>query len=125
MSAYAGRLAFDPETNFHVDPDGNRVVTDDAGATWRYATDADASHVERYQTSVANVDSTANDVARFLIEGGTEADAQEKWPHHYGVQPDDPHFDGLVFNPDATAPDASSSTQASQASIDDGTQEST
>ncbi len=120
MDAYVGRLAFDPETNFHVDPDGRRVVTDDGGATWRYATDQDTSHVERYQTAVLNVDSTANDVARFLIEGGTTAEARERWPHHYEVHPDDPHAGGIVFHPDVKAPTQASCTQASQASLEEG-----
>ena len=45
---YRGRLAWDDASGFHVDPKGRRVVTDDEGATWRYAKRGDPSHQDRY-----------------------------------------------------------------------------
>lgn len=96
--AYSGRLAFDPDSGFHVGEDGKNVVTEDEGATWRYARAGDPSHIERYQERVIAVDTTAN------------AEAPE--PHHYEVQADDPHFAGVRSDPDAEAPVLTSHTDA-------------
>lgn len=76
---YRGRLAFNPDTGFHEDTSGRRVVTYDGGSTWRYARRGDTSHQARYSLRVVTVDSTAN-----------RPDGQ---PHHWGVQPDDLHHD--------------------------------
>lgn len=95
---YTGRLAFDPDTLFHVDPDGRRVVTLDGGMTWRYARRSDVSHNARYQRRLLVVDGTAN--------------AATPEPHHYQVQPDDPHAAGLLTHPDVEAAVQTSHTDA-------------
>src|SRR6478609_5779678 len=92
---YVGRLAFDPETGFHVGADGRRVVTDDAGATWRYAKRKDASHQERYHQRNAVFGPT------------TEAD-----PHHVTAPGSDPHSAGVLNDPDEVAAKATSHTEA-------------
>lgn len=138
--AYTGRLAFDGVTGFHramvegtvnvpVENEdgtwgnevqktlvpGDPVVTDDEGKTWRYATDADTPHNDRYQQSVAGVDSTANHLAELQLEHGREkADEimRAEQPHHFELQPDDPHFGGLRSDPDHLAETVTSHTEA-------------
>ena len=95
---YSGRLAFDPDSGFHLAENGKKVVTLDEGKTWQYATAADTSHIERYQERVVEVDTTAN--------------AAEPEPHHYEVQADDPHFAGVRSDPDVVAPTLTSHTEA-------------
>lgn len=112
--AYSGRLAFDPETEFHVDVDGKPVVTDDEGKTWRYATADDLSHNDRYQQAVAVVDSTANRLAELSLEHGREKAAELVEPHHFEVQPDDAHFGKVKTDPDHVAETITSHTEAYQ-----------
>lgn len=76
---YAGRLAFDPDSGFHVSVDGRRVVTDDHGQTWRYATGDDVSHISRYERNV------------LIVQGTTDED-----PHHQLPAPDDAHYDAAA-----------------------------
>lgn len=80
---YRGRLAFDPDTGFHTDPDGRKVVTADSGLTWRYATRDDVSHIGRYQQRTVTVQGTTPDD-----------------PHHGGPTVDDPHYQEGATNPD-------------------------
>jgi hypothetical protein len=94
------------------DTPGRRVVTDDEGKTWRYAEEGDASHQERYQLRVATVDTTDNELARLTLEHGPERAAVLVDPHHYEVQPGDPHFDGVRSDPDVDAPTMMSHTDA-------------
>jgi hypothetical protein len=138
--SYTGRLAFDPETGFHTEMvtgkvnvpvqledgtwgnaveetlvPGKPVVTDDDGATWRYATDEDTPHNERYQQAVAAVDSTANLELELQLEHGREKAEQilrEDQPHHFEVQPGDPHFGGIRSDPDHVAETVTSHTEA-------------
>lgn len=98
MEPYTGRLAYDPETDFHLSEDGKPVVTDDGGRTWRYATNDDFSHFAKYHERYAVVDSTAN--------------AAEPEPHHFEVQPDDPHFNGMTYVPDVKSATNTSHTDA-------------
>lgn len=138
--AYTGRLAFDPETGFHTEMvegnvnvpvqredgtwenavvptlvPGKRVVTEDGGQTWRYAVAADASHNDRYGERALTVDGTANKLLELQLEHG-RAKAEEimraEQPHHFEVQPDDPHFDGLRSDPDHVAETVTSHTGA-------------
>ena len=112
---YDGRLAFDPETGFHLSEDGDPVVTDDAGKTWRYAEEGDPSHLERYHERHAAVDSTANRLLELQLEHGREKAAElmrDEHPHHFEVQPDDPHADGLKSDPDHVAAKVTSHTGA-------------
>lgn len=111
---YSGRLAFDSETGFHVDADGNAVVTLDEGATWQYAEENDTPHNDRYQKSVAVVDSTANQLAELSLEHGREKAAGLVDAHHFEVQPDDPHFGGIRSDPDHVAETITSHTEAYQ-----------
>lgn len=111
---YRGRLAFDPETNFHTDNEGRQVVTPDGGQTWYYAEDGDPSHFERYHKRFAEVDTTAN-----AVLGMDPSEAREAHPHHFEVQPDDPHYDGsqqnktaLLYDPDVEAAKITSHTEA-------------
>lgn len=112
MTPYTGRLAFDPETEFHTDEDGARVVTDDNGATWRYAEDADESHNARYQQAVAAVDTTENQLAQLAYEHGIEKANEMVDPHHFEVQADDPHYDGCKVDPDEVAATITGHTEA-------------
>ncbi len=112
---YAGRLAFDPETEFHTDPDGKPVVTDDGGKTWRYAVEADTSHNHRYEERVLGVDGTANTLLELQLEHGREKAEEllrEQQPHHFDVQPDDAHVDGVRHDPDPVAETITSHTEA-------------
>jgi hypothetical protein len=111
---YTGRLAFDPETGYHTDPEGVPVVTDDAGATWRYADESDTPHNDRYQQAVAVIDGTANKLLELQLEHGREKAAELVEPHHFDVQPDDAHFDGIRFDPDHVAETITSHTEAYQ-----------
>lgn len=88
--AYNGRLAFDPDSGFHVDAKGRRLVTTDGGTSWRYAKRADPPHNARY---------ASGEVARVA---GTHLE-HEPEPHHFEVQPDDPHFAGVEQLPDELA----------------------
>lgn len=96
--AYSGRLAFDPDTLFHTDPEGNPVVTDDGGKTWRYATSKDESHNKRYHGVFKVVNTTAN--------------AAEPEPHHFQPSPADPHYGSVQFLPDHEAETATGHTEA-------------
>jgi hypothetical protein len=112
---YAGRLAFDPDSGFHIDPEGNRLVTDDGGKSWRYATEADSPHNHRYQKKLQVVDSTANKLLELQLEHGREKAEElmrEQHPHHFDVQPDDAHFDGVLSDPDHIAETITSHTDA-------------
>jgi hypothetical protein len=75
--SYTGRLAFDPDSGFHIDAAGRKLVSLDEGKTWRYAARGDISHQARYSRRILVVDSTAN--------------AASPEPHHFNVQPDDAH----------------------------------
>jgi hypothetical protein len=112
---YTGRLAFDPDTCFHVDPDGEPVVTDDGGQTWRYATDEDTSHNDRYEERVVAIDSTANKLEELAYEHGIEKATElleEQEPHHFEVQPDDDHFLRVKQEQDPVAESVTSHTDA-------------
>lgn len=119
---YTGRLAFDPESGFHVDSDGRNVITLDGGTTWRYANRRDASHNARYERRRVTVDSTDNAHIAIVAEHGPAVAEQRMWeqyPHHFEVQPHDAHFDGsaknktrLIFHPDVEAPTKTSHTDA-------------
>lgn len=109
---YKGRLAFDPESGFHVTPKGKRVVTDDEGQTWRYATGEDPSHIDRYQQRFVPVDSTANEFARLTAEHGPVEAAKRIDQHHFEVQPDDEHADGIRFDGDHIAAKVTGHTEA-------------
>lgn len=138
--AYSGRLAFDPDTGFHTEMvegtvnvpvqlddgtwgnetqtalvPGKPVVTDDDGKTWRYATDADTPHNDRYATAPLTIDGTANKLLELQLEHGrvkAEEIMREEDPHHFEVQPDDPHFDGIRSDPDHVAETITSHTEA-------------
>ena len=115
VGPYSGRLAYDSDTDFHVDPEGVPVVTEDGGRTWRYATDGDASHYDRYHEQFVGVDPTANKLGELQLEHGrerAEALMAEEEPHHYETQPDDPHFAGVRLLHDSTAPVQTGHTEA-------------
>ncbi len=83
---YTGRMSFDPESNFHLSEDGQRVVTYDDGESWHYATDDDSSHFDRYHQQHVSVDSTANALQELQLEHGrvkAEEIMRELHPHHY------------------------------------------
>jgi hypothetical protein len=112
---YTGRLSFDPETEFHTDPDGKQVVTDDGGKTWRYAKDGDTPHNHRYSERSLTVDGTANVLLELQLEHGREKANElmlEQHPHHFDVQSDDAHADGVKHDPDAIAETITSHTEA-------------
>lgn len=113
-TTYTGRLAFDPETGFHVDDEGTPVVTLDAGKTWQYAGADDTPHNDRYQQAIAVVDSTANQLAELSLEHGREKAADLVDQHHFDVQPDDAHHGGIRFDPDHVAATITSHTEAYQ-----------
>lgn len=94
---YVGRLAFDSDSAFHIDPNGWPVVTDDEGKTWRYATPDDTSHNARYHTGVLHAVSPTTQEA---FEAGDPAHA-----HHDVWEPG-------VSHPDVTAPVQTSHTAA-------------
>jgi hypothetical protein len=99
---YSGRLAYDPETDFHTDEEGVPVVTDDGGKTWRYADDSDPSHHERYHERYAGVDGTANRLLELQLEHGrvkAEELMREQEPHHFAPTEDDPHFQEGATDP--------------------------
>lgn len=70
-----GRLAFDPDTGFHLAEDGSPLVTEDGGKTWRPKTDSDPTHWERYHKRGV------------IVKGTTDSDQ-----HHIHPIPADPHF---------------------------------
>ena len=113
--SYSGRLAFDPDTHFHVAEDGRPVVTEDGGKSWRYAEDGDPSHYDRYHQQFAQVDTTANQLGELQLEHGrVEAERllREQQPHHFEVQPDDAHFAGVRADPDHVAETITGHTEA-------------
>lgn len=112
---YTGRLAFNPDTGYHMDDRGRHVVTHDGGRTWRYAKRSDLSHQGRYEQQKVTVESTHN--FHLSVLGGHGPDEAERrtrveHPHHYEVQDGDPHKDGLKHDPDAIAPFVTSHTDA-------------
>lgn len=99
---YSGRLAYDPETNFHLAEDGRQVVTPDGGETWVYAKSGDPSHLDRYHVRHVGVDTTANKLGELQLEHGrvkAEELLREQQPHHFEVQPGDPHFEEGAADP--------------------------
>lgn len=116
---YTGRLAIDPDTGFHIDPKGRKVVTLDGGLTWRYARRSDTSHRARYEEDIKVVDSTANEHARRVVAHGPLRANELVSPHHFEVQPGDAHYNAWAPNktrtrlhPDAVAPMVTSHTDA-------------
>lgn len=119
---YSGRLTFDPETDFHTDLEGRKVVTEDGGLSWRYAEDGDPSHNARYQRNVLSVDTTPTVLARLTVEHGpviAEKKMRDEQPHHYEVQTDDQHYDLVArdltrpkFDPDVEAETITGHTDA-------------
>lgn len=99
-SSYSGRLAFDSDSGFHVDPRGKKLVTDDGGKSWRYAKRGDPSHQARYHSNYVVIDSTAN--------------AETPEPHHFGVQDHDAHYGGILSDPDVVAEKITSHTESYQ-----------
>lgn len=95
---YEGRLAFDSDSGFHVDPKGRKLVSDDEGKSWRYAKRSDVSHLERYHATFATVVAT------------TAADQ-----HHTDPVQDDPHLNGVIDSPDKLAAKETSHTEAYKA----------
>lgn len=95
--AYTGRLAFDPDSLFHTDKQGRRLVTVDEGKSWRYAKLGATSHNARYQTGVAHVVTPTTAEA---FEAGDPAHA-----HHEMIGPGPSH-------PDVIAPVQTSHTDA-------------
>lgn len=121
MKPYTGRLAFNPDTGFHIDPDGKPVVTYDGGRTWRYAVKPrfwrrnvkpDKSHNARYQERAVVIDSTANQYARLVYEHDDTVAAAEVDPHHFAVDFEDVHVSGVRFDPDEVAETITSHTDA-------------
>jgi hypothetical protein len=125
--SYSGRLAFDSDSGFHIDEDGKKLVSEDGGKTWRYASDSDPSHLERYHQRFVTVDGTANEPAAIALQAlGDEAPIEVREalraqisPHHFGVQPGDAHYDPdnpgkakLSHDPDSIAPKLMSHTEA-------------
>jgi len=138
--AYSGRLGFDPETGFHTEMvegtvnapvqledgtwgnevqttlvPGKPVVTDDEGKTWRYASAEDTPHNDRYATAVLSIDGTDNRLLELRLEHGrvkAEELMREEQPHHFEVQPDDPHFATVLVDPDHVAETITSHTEA-------------
>jgi hypothetical protein len=103
--AYHGRLAFDPETNFHTDPEGNPVVSEDGGKSWRYAKADDLSHFDQYHERFADVDSTANRLAELQQKHGEDKAAElfksdAANAHHFEPVADDPHYEQGATNKD-------------------------
>lgn len=84
--SYVGRLAFDSDSGFHIDPNGFRVLTEDGGQTWRYAVEGDLTHQQRYHQRSVELRVT------------TSADAHHVWPTE-----DDPHFSVGATDPDTGA----------------------
>lgn len=112
---YSGRLAFDPDTGFHVDDKGRRVVTLDAGKTWQYATRVDTSHNARYQTRVAELKATGTLLVELTAEHGPDEAHRivtAEQPHHYAVQSDDAHAAAVLSDPDPVAATVTSHTEA-------------
>lgn len=92
---YVGRLAFDPDSEFHFDPKGRRVVTTDEGVTWRYAVKTDTPHNARYGNRALGVNPS--------VDGE---------PHHVSPELGDRHFDGIQFLPDEKSVTHSSHTES-------------
>lgn len=93
---YVGRLTFDPDTLSHADSNGRRVVTDDGGATWRYARRGDPSHNARYERNALEIDTTPTVLARLAVTHGEEEAhriMRAEQPHHYETQVTDEHYD--------------------------------
>lgn len=116
---YSGRLAFDPDTEFHLAEDGEPVVTEDGGRSWRYATPEDTSHNSRYHSGeLHEVKTTATVEGELLAKHGTdhrdevEAIMREQHPHHYEVLEDDAHFRGVRFDTDPIAATVTGHTEA-------------
>jgi hypothetical protein len=70
-AVYTGRLAFDGDTCFHLDPDGYKLVTDGKGH-YTYAAPDDPSHFDKFHK-------------RLVVVQGTTPDD----PHHVEPLPDD------------------------------------
>lgn len=109
---YKGRLAFDPDSGFHLAETGEKVVTHDEGKSWHYAQEGDKSHLERYQRQVKTIDSTSNKHAELALEHGEPRASELIEPHHHAVQSQDAHYNGIVFTPDMDAPFETGHTEA-------------
>lgn len=99
----------------------HKVVTDDHGKTWRYATESDTSHNSRYHQASKVVTQTVDWAVG--PDGVPVKRAGDE--HHYQAQPGDPHYElgatnskGIVTNtrvqflPDDVAAKATSHTEA-------------
>lgn len=88
--SYTGRLAWDSQSGFHIDPKNRRVVTLDGGKTWRYAKRSDKSHRERYEKRLLEpLVSTDQQLKQWVWDHGAETAEQmmrEQHPQHFDVK---------------------------------------
>lgn len=98
---YTGRFEYNPDTHMHEDGNGNPVVSEDDGKTWRYASEDDLSHFDRYHERFAEMETTDYTLLKLAVKHGkdkAEEIMRAEHPHHFEVQPDDAHYEEGATN---------------------------
>ncbi len=91
---YRGRLAYDSDSGYFIDPEGVALVKVDG--KFYYANEGDASHFETHHEAFAVVDGTANRLVELQLEHGREKAEElmkKDQPHHFTPSSDDPHYE--------------------------------
>lgn len=104
---YHGRLQCDGNGNL-LDEDGMPVAYHDG--SFVHIGSNEPSHNDRHHKQFVEM---AGTVDESMTDDSDLVNADSKNnPHHFEVQPDDPHFSGVRFLPDAMAPTVTSHTDA-------------
>jgi hypothetical protein len=114
LAEYNGRLAADGQGNLLADEgdrQGEPVAYDEESDAFHFLSPGETSHNARHHQQFATVDGTSDETA------GTPDDPTPGQEHHFGILPEDPHFndeaDGrtqLRFDPDKHASKVSGHT---------------
>jgi len=106
MGTYEGRLVSDGFGNLLADEGDNAgapVIYDLASDEFHFIQPGDPSHNELHHKKIAGIVGTQADDPDAPGYAGTAENPTKGNEHHFGVLDDDPHKDGLKFDPDKVA----------------------
>jgi hypothetical protein len=98
---YSGRILADGFGNMLAD-EGDRAGEPIAyhDGSFVFIQPGEKSHNARHSTNTAEIVGTQTEDEDAPGYAGDPGNPTEGNEHHFGVDPDDPHADGLIFDPD-------------------------